>query len=127
MSVVEFLSSSFTGITFLLIGVSILGVIIYGPYLSVQLYRFRKKGIKKTNIDAMLILGIVVFISGILYQIAGMIEALEAMIEMADISPGFVMEGIIESFKLPVLCAFVLIVSLLFWFFNKKKWESLNS
>ena len=127
MSVVEFFFSSFAGITLLLIGVSILGVIIYGPVLSVQLYRFKKKSIKKTNIDAMLVLGVVVFISGILYQIAGMIQALEAMIEMADISPKFVMEGIIESFNVPVLCAFVLIISLLFWFFNKKKWESLNS
>lgn len=127
MSLFEFLFSGFSGIAFLLIGVSMLGVIIYGPVLSVQLYRLKKGSIKKTNIDAMLVLGVVVFISGILYQISGMIEALEAMIEMADISPAFVMGGIIESFKVPVLCAFMFIISLLFWYFNKRKWESLNS
>jgi biopolymer transport protein ExbB/TolQ len=81
---------------------------------------------KKTNIDAMLVLGVVVFISGILNQIAGMIEALEVMISATDISPQLVMGGIIESFKVPVLCSFVLIISLLFWYLNKKKWESLT-
>lgn len=126
MSLFEFLFTTFSGITFLLIGVSVLGVLFYGPYLSIQLYRFKKKTIKKTNIDSMLVLGVVVFISGILNQIAGMIEALEAMIQAPDISPQMVMGGIIESFKIPVFCAFVLIISLIFWYFNKKKWESLN-
>lgn len=123
----EYLFSTFAGFTFLLIGVSILCVIIYGPYLSIQLYGFKKKTLLKTNIDAMLALGVIVFVLGILNQIAGMIEALEAIIEMADISPQFVMSGIIESFKVPVFCAFVLIISLIFWYFNKKKWESLNN
>ncbi|MDP3452078.1 MAG: MotA/TolQ/ExbB proton channel family protein, partial [Bacteroidales bacterium] len=93
----------------------------------VQLYWFKNKTIKKTNIDSMIVLGVVVFISGILNQIAGMIHALEVMIETTDISPKLVMGGIIESFKTPVLCAFVLIISLIFWHFNKKKWELLNS
>jgi hypothetical protein len=126
MSLFEFLFTTFSGITFLLIGGSILGVFIYGPYLSIQLYWLKKKTIKKTNIDFMIVLGIIVFISGILNQIAGMIEALEVMIQGGDISPQMVMGGIIESFRIPVLCAFVLIISLLFWYINKKKWESLN-
>ena len=74
----------------------------------------------------MIVLGVVVFISGILNQIAGMFQALEAMIQATDISPQLVMGGIIESFKIPVLCAFVLIVSLVFWYLNKRKWEQLN-
>jgi hypothetical protein len=37
------------------------------------------------------------------------------------------MEGIIESFKIPVVCAFVLIIALIFWYFNMRKWESLNT
>ena len=123
MSMFEFLFSTFAGFTVLLIVVSILGVFIYGPYLSIQLYRFKKKSIKKTNIDAMLVLGVIVFISGILNQIAGMIEALEMMIEAPDVSPKIVMGGIIESFRIPVLCTFVFISSLVFWYFNKKKWE----
>lgn len=126
MSMFEYLFTTLGGFTFLLIGVSILGVFIYGPYLSVQLFWFKKKTIKKTNIDSMIVLGVVVFISGILNQIAGMIEALEVMIKTTDIAPQLVMGGIIDSFKTPVLCAFVLIISLLFWYFNKRKWESLN-
>jgi ABC-type polysaccharide/polyol phosphate export permease len=122
----EYLFTTLAGFTFLLIGVSILGVLIYGPYLSIQLYGFKKKNIKKTNIESMLVLGVIVFISGILNQIAGMIEALETMIRATDISPQIVMGGIIESFKIPVFCAFILIISLLFWYFNKKKWESLR-
>ena len=123
----EYLFSTFAGLTFLLIGASTLGVFIYGPYLSIQLYLLKKKTIKKTKIDSLIILGVVVFISGILNQIAGMIEALEMMIQKTDIEPQFIMSGIIESFKIPVLCAFVLIISLISWYFNKKKWESLNS
>lgn len=122
----EFLFTTFGGFTFLLIGASILGVLVYGPYLTIQLYLLKKKTIKKTNIDSMIVLGVVVFISGILNQIAGMIQALEAMIQATDISPQLVMGGIIESFKIPVLCAFVLIVSLVFWYLNKRKWEQLN-
>ena len=75
----------------------------------------------------MLVLGVIVFISGILNQIAGMIEALEIMIQKTDIPPQHVMDGLIESFKIPVFCAFVLIISLIFWYFVKKKWELLNS
>jgi hypothetical protein len=123
---IEFLFTTFGGFTFLLIGASILGVLVYGPYLTIQLYLLKKKTIKKTNIDSMIVLGVVVFISGILNQIAGMIQALEAMIQATDISPQLVMGGIIESFKIPVLCAFVLIVSLVFWYLNKRKWEQLN-
>jgi len=123
----EYLFSTFPGITLLLIGISILGVIVYGPYLSIQLYAFKKSSIKKTNIDAMLVLGVIVFVLGILNQIAGMMEALETLIQETDISPQLVMSGIIESFKVPVLCAFVLIISLVFWYFNKRKWESLKS
>lgn len=126
MSMFEYLFTTLEGFTFLLIGGSILGVLIYGPYLSVQLFLTKKKTIKKTNIDSMIVLGVVVFISGILNQIAGMIEVLEVMIQKTDISPQLVMSGIIESFKVPIFCAFVLIISLLFWYFNKKKWESLN-
>jgi len=81
----------------------------------------------KTSIDAILVLGVIVFVLGILNQIAGMMEALEAMIQGGDISPQLVMGGIMESFKVPVLCAFVLILSLILWYFSKKKWESLNS
>lgn len=127
MSMFEFLFTTLSGFTLLLTGVSVLGVFIYGPVLSLQLYRSKKKSLKKTNIDAMLVLGVVVFISGILNQIAGMIEALEAMIETSDISPQVMMSGLIESFKIPVFCTFVLIISLIFWYFNKKKWEVLNS
>ncbi len=123
----EFLFTTLSGFTFLLIGLSVLGVIIYGPILSFQLYLAKKKSIKKTNIDAMLVLGVIVFISGILNQIAGMMEALETMVESTDISPQLVMGGLIESFKIPVFCAFVLIISLIFWYFNKKKWEAVNS
>ena len=124
MSMFEYLFSTFAGITLLLIGISILGVIVYGPYLSIQLYAFKNSSIKKTNIDAMLVLGVIVFVLGILNQIAGMMEALETLIQETDISPQLVMSGIIESFKVPVLCAFVLIISLVFWYFNKRKWES---
>ena len=127
MSAFQYLFSTFSGITFLLIGLSVLGVFLYGPYLTFQLYRLKKKTIKKTNIDSMLVLGVIVFISGILNQIAGMIEALEIMIQKTDIPPQNVMDGLIESFKIPVFCAFVLIISLIFWYFNKKKWELLNS
>lgn len=126
MSMFEYLFTTLEGFTFLLIGVSILAIFIYGPYLSVQLFWIKKKDIKKTNIDSMIVLGVVVFISGILNQISGMIEALEAMIQGSDISPQLIMGGIKESFNTPILCTFVLIISLMFWYFNKKKWESLN-
>jgi len=127
MSMFEYLFSTFAGITLLLIGISILGVIVYGPYLSIQLYAFKKSSIKKTTIDAMLVLGVIVFVLGILNQIAGMMEALETLIQEPDISPQLVMSGIIESFKVPVLCAFVLIISLVIWYINKNKWEALKS
>ncbi len=127
MSLFEFLFTTFTGITILLIVASVLGILVYGPYLSFQLYRFKKKNVKRTNIDALLVLGVAVFISGILHQISGMIEALEAMIEGGDISPQLVMEGLIESFRIPVFCSFMLILAMVLWFVNKKKWESLNS
>ena len=127
MSMFEYLFTTLAGFTFLLIGLTVLGVIIYGPLLSFQLYRTKKKSIKKTNVDAMLVLGVVVFISGILNQIAGMIEALETMVGTTDISPQLIMSGLMKSFKIPIFCAFVLIISLIFWYFNKKKWEVLNS
>lgn len=123
----EYLFSTFAGFTLLLIGLSILGVIIYGPYLSIKLYILKKKNIKKTTIDALLVLGVIVFVSGVLNQIAGMIEALELMIQETDVSPQIVMRGIIDSFRVPALCAFVLIFSLILWYINKKKWESLSS
>lgn len=126
MSMFEYLFTTVGGFTLLLIGLSVLGVIFYDPFLSFQLYRAQKKSIKKTNIDAMLILGVIIFISGILNQIAGMIEALETMVEATDISPQLVMSGLLESFRIPIFCAFVLIISLIFWYFNKKKWEALN-
>jgi len=127
MSMFEYLFTTFAGFTLLLIGISILGVFIYGPYLSIQLYGLKKKTLLKTNIDSMLVLGVIVFISGILNQIAGMIDALEMMIQQTDISPQIVMGGIIESFKIPMFCAFMLIISLIFWYFSKKKWELLKS
>lgn len=127
MSMFEYLFTTLAGFTLLLIGLSVLAVLIYGSLLSFQLYLKKKKSIKKTNVDAMLVLGIVAFVSGILNQIAGMIEALETIVETDDISPQLVMSGLAESFKIPVFCAFVLIISLAFWYFNKKKWEVLNS
>jgi len=39
MSAFHYLFSTFSGITFLLIGLSVLGVFLYGPYLTFQLYR----------------------------------------------------------------------------------------
>lgn len=127
MSLFKFLFSTFGGLTFLLIGLSVLGVLLYGPYLIIQLYGIKKKNVKKTNIDAMLVLGVIAFISGILNQIAGMIEALEAIIKANDVSPQIVMGGIIESFKIPVFCAFIFIIGLVFWYFAKRKWEAFNS
>jgi len=127
MSMFEYLFTTLAGFTLLLIGLSVLGVLIYGPLLSFQLYLKKKKSIKKSNVDAMLVLGVIVFISGILNRIGGMIEALETMVKATDISPQLVMSGLIESFKVPIFCAFVLIISLIFWYFNKKKWEVLNS
>ena len=127
MSIFKHLFTTFSGFTFLLIALSVLCVIIYGLYLSIQLYGIKKKTFKQTNIDALLVLGVIVFVLGILNQIAGMIEALESMIQAADVSPQIVMGGIIESFKVPVFCSFVLIISLILWYFNKKKWESLKS
>ncbi len=127
MSMFEYLFTTLAGFTLLLIGLSVLGVLIYGPLLSFQLYLKKKKSIKKSNVDAMLVLGVIVFISGILNQIAGMIEALETVVKATDISPQLVMSGLIESFKVPIFCAFILIISLIFWHFNKKKWEVLNS
>ena len=126
MSMFEFLFTTFSGFTYLMIVLSILGVIILGPYLSIKLYWLKKKTVKKTNVDAILILGIIVFISGILNQIAGMIQALEAAIQAPDISPELVMGGIVESFRIPILCTFIFIIALLFWYFNKRKWESLH-
>jgi len=123
----EYLFTTLGGFTLLLIGLSVLGVLIYGPLLSFQLYLKKKKSIKKSNVDAMLVLGVIVFISGILNQIGGMIEALETVVKATDISPQLVMSGLIESFKVPIFCAFILIISLIFWYFNKKKWEVLNS
>ena len=123
----EYLFTTLAGFTLLLIGLSVLGVLIYGPLLSFQLYLKKKKNIKKSNVDAMLVLGVIVFISGILNQIGGMIEALETMVKATDISPQLVMSGLVESFRIPIFCAFVLIISLIFWHFNKKKWEVLNS
>jgi len=123
----EYLFTTLAGFTLLLIGLSVLGVLMYGPLLSFQLYLKKKKSIKKSNVDAMLVLGVIVFISGILNQIGGMIEALETMVKATDISPQLVMSGLMESFKVPIFCAFVLILSLIFWHFNKKKWEVLNS
>ncbi|NLD46663.1 MAG: hypothetical protein GX660_05620 [Clostridiaceae bacterium] len=127
MSMFEYLFTTLAGFTLLLIGLSVLGVLIYGPLLSFQLYLKKKKSIKKSNVDAMLVLGVIVFISGILNQIGGMIEALETMVKATDISPQLVMSGLVESFRIPIFCAFVLIISLIFWHFNKKKWEVLNS
>ena len=127
MSMFEYLFTTLAGFTLLLIGLSVLGVFIYGPLLSFQLYLKKKKSIKKSNVDAMLVLGVIVFISGILNQIGGMIEALETVVKATDISPQLVMSGLIESFKVPIFCAFILIISLIFWHFNKKKWEVLNS
>lgn len=127
MSMFEYLFTTLGGFTLLLIGLSVLGVLIYGPLLSFQLYLKKKKSIKKSNVDAMLVLGVIVFISGILNQIAGMIEALETVVKATDISPQLVISGLIESFKVPIFCAFILIISLIFWHFNKKKWEVLNS
>jgi len=127
MSMFEYLFTTLAGFTLLLIGLSVLGVLMYGPLLSFQLYLKKKKSIKKSNVDAMLVLGVIVFISGILNQIGGMIEALETMVKATDISPQLVMSGLMESFKVPIFCAFVLILSLIFWHFNKKKWEVLNS
>ena len=127
MSMFEYLFTTLGGFTLLLIGLSVLGVLIYGPLLSFQLYLKKKKSIKKSNVDAMLVLGVIVFISGILNQIAGMIEALETVVKATDISPQLVMSALIESFKVPIFCAFILIISLIFWHFNKKKWEVLNS
>ena len=95
MSMFEYLFTTLAGFTLLLIGLSVLGVIV--------------------------------FISGILNQIGGMIEALETMVKATDISPQLVMSGLMESFKVPIFCSFVLIISLIFWYFNKKKWEVLNS
>ena len=123
----EYLFTTLAGFTLLLIGLSVLGVLIYGPLLSFQLYLKKKKSIKKSNVDTMLVLGVIVFISGILNQIGGMIEALETMVKATDISPQLVMSGLVESFRIPIFCAFVLIISLIFWHFNKKKWEVLNS
>ena len=127
MSMFDYLFTTLAGFTLLLIGLSVLGVFIYGPLLSFQLYLKKKKSIKKSNVDAMLVLGVIVFISGILNQIGGMIEALETVVKATDISPQSVMSGLIESFKVPIFCAFILIISLIFWHFNKKKWEVLNS
>ena len=127
MSMFEYLFTTLAGFTLLLIGLSVLGVLIYGPLLSFQLYLKKKKSIKKSNVDTMLVLGVIVFISGILNQIGGMIEALETMVKATDISPQLVMSGLVESFRIPIFCAFVLIISLIFWHFNKKKWEVLNS
>lgn len=127
MSMFEYLFTTLAGFSLLLIGISVLGVLIYGPILSFKLYLKKKKSIKKSNVDAMLVLGFIVFISGILNQIGGMIEALETMVKATDISPQLVMSGLIESFKVPIFCAFVLIISLIFWYFTKKKWEVLNS
>lgn len=127
MSMFRFLFATFGGITFVLIALSILGVIIYGSYLSIQLYGLKKKTVKKTNIDSMLILGVIAFMSGILNQIAGIIQALEAVIKASDVSPTIMMGGIIESFKIPVLCAFILIIALIFWYVNKLKWETLQN
>ncbi|HPR33471.1 MAG TPA: hypothetical protein PLK12_15335 [Prolixibacteraceae bacterium] len=126
MSLFEYLFSTFAGITILFIGVTVLCLFIYAPYLSIQLYRFKKSSIRKANIDALLILGVIVFVLGILNQIAGMIEALELIIQETDVSPQLVMGGIIKSFNVPVFCVFVLIISLILWFINKKKWETLN-
>jgi len=123
----EYLFTTLGGFTLLLIGLSVLGALIYGPLLSFQLYLKKKKSIKKSNVDTMLVLGVIVFISGILNQIGGMIEALETVVKATDISPQLVMSGLIESFKVPIFCAFILIISLIFWYFNKKKWEVLNS
>lgn len=122
----EYLFTTLGGFTYLLIGLSVLGIVFYGPYLSVQLYLLKKKTLSKTSIDSMLVLGVVVFMSGILNQIAGMIEALETMINVTDVSPKIVMGGIIESFTVPVMCTFMLIVALLFWYLNKIKCERLN-
>jgi len=72
-------------------------------------------------------LGVIAFVSGILHQIAGMIQALEMMIQAGDISPQMVMGGIIESFKVPIVCAFILIIALGFWYLNKRKWEALKA
>lgn len=127
MSMLKFLFTTFGGFTFLLVGLSILGVLIYGTYLTIQLYWFKKRTIRKTSIDSMLVLGVAAFISGILNQIAGIIQALEVIIQVSDVSPQIIMGGIIESFKVPILCALVLILSLVYWFFNKRKWEILNS
>ena len=127
MSMFKYIFSTFAGFSFLLIGLSVLCLFIYGPYLGIQLYGFKKKSIKKTNIDAILVLGVIVFVLGILNQIAGMMEALESIIQDTEVSPQHVMGGIIESFKVPVFCVFVLIISLILWFINKKKWETLNS
>jgi len=111
------------GFVFLLL---ILGVFGFGPYLFVRLYIVKSKAIKKTHIDSMLVIGSIALVYGILLQIIGMVEALEAVIQAGDVSPQLVMQGLKESFATPILGMVLFIISLLFWYINKIKWEVNN-
>ncbi|MBI9067487.1 MAG: MotA/TolQ/ExbB proton channel family protein [Salinivirgaceae bacterium] len=121
MSFFQYMFSNPLGFIFLLL---ILGIFGFGPYLFIRLYFVKSKAIKKMHIDSMLVLGAIALVYGVLLQIIGMVQALEAVIQAADVSPQLVMQGLKESFMTPILGMVLFIVSIVFWYLNKLKWES---
>ncbi|MDA3890481.1 MAG: hypothetical protein PF517_02325 [Salinivirgaceae bacterium] len=107
----------------LIILVLILSIFGYGLYLLFRLYISKSKNVKKTHIDLMLVFGVIAIVYGFLFQIIGMVQALEAVIEAADISPQLVMEGLKDSFIVPIIGMILFIFSVIFWYVSKIKWE----
>ncbi len=92
----------------------------------IKLYIGKSNLIKKTNINAVLLLGVANAALGITCQILGIVLALEAIIEAADVSPQIIINGFMISFYTTIYGFFVFLISAVLWYVNKIKWE-LNS
>lgn len=121
MKIIDVLFSQFGWWIQLLLTVAILA---FGFFQFVTLYFGKKTTLKKTNIDALLVMGVFTAAIGITCQILGMVMALEAMIQAADISPQMVMMGFKISFYTTIYGLFVFLISTIFWYLNKIKWEA---
>lgn len=120
MSFFQFALSNILGFIVLLLVVLIPGL---GILHFVRLFVFKSKTITKTKIDLVRYLGIFALVYGFLFQIIGMVGALEAVINAADISPQLILQGLAESFKVPMIGMILFLISLVFWYANKTKWK----
>lgn len=121
MSFFQFALTNILGFIVLLLFFSIpsLGILHF-----IRLYVFKSKVLTKNKIDLVRYLGIFALVYGFLFQIIGMVGALEAAINATDISPQIVLQGLGESFKVPMIGMILFLVSMTLWYINKIKWEA---